>query len=145
MSAPVVPYGGDLTVASYSLQVRKFTVSGGAGFTKGALGYLYTDGTVRKAINTSEAAAYCRVIALGTIADGASGYFLIAPGIVTISGISGAGVNVLGYVGGTAGVITTTAPTYGTATFLKPVGMFISATEFQFFADPAILPQNMNP
>lgn len=145
MSSPsVIPCGGDLTVADFVLQVRRRTVSGGAGFTKGVIGYRYTDSTIRKAIDTSSAAAYCTVIALATIADGAAGYFLEAPGIVTISGIAGAGVNVIGYVGTVAGVITTTPPTYGTATFLKPVGMFTSATEFHFFADPAIQPQNMS-
>ncbi len=143
MSTPnVIPVGGDILPQELTMMVQRLTVSGGASFAKGGLGYIHTDDTVRKAINNAALAAYCTVMALGTIASGSAGYFLCAPGIITISGIAGAAANALGYVGGTAGLITTTAPSYGTATWTKPVGQFISATRFYFFADPAIQPQN---
>ncbi len=140
--ANLIPCGSDPDIADIPTITQILTVSGGAGFVLGEIGYIHTDDTVRKAINTSALAAYCTVMALGTIANGAAGLFLCVPGVIDLSGIAGAAAQALGYVGGTAGLITTTAPTYGTATWTKPVGQFLSATKFLFFADPAIQPQN---
>lgn len=117
--------------------VQTLTVSGGAGFVRGEIGYIHTDGTVRKAINSgTEAQAYARVICVSTsIADGASGLFLCACGIVT--GLSGGTAGALGFVGSTAGVIGSSAGTWS-----KIVGYWLSSTVFVFDPCPAFAPIN---
>jgi len=116
------------------------TVSGGVAFVYGELGYYHTDGTVRKAINSSLLASFCEVICIEAagVASGSAGLFRVAPGLVT--GLSGGTANAIGYVSPVAGAITTTPPTYGTATWNKPVGRWKTTTVFNFHPVASIEP-----
>lgn len=114
------------------------TVSGGAAFALGELGYIHTDGTVRKAINSgTEAQAYAKAICVAAagVADGASGLFLCCSGIV--AGLSGGTAAALGFVGSTAGAIGSSAGTWS-----KVVGYWLSSTVFVFDPCPALPPIN---
>lgn len=113
-------------------------VSGGANFAKGEIGYIHTDGTVRKAINSgTEAQAYARVICVASagVASGASGYFLCASGIVT--GLSGGTAGALIFVDSVAGALGSAAGTWS-----KVVGYWLSSTVAVFDPCPAIAPMN---
>lgn len=115
------------------------TVSGGAAFAYGEIGYLHTDGTVRKAIATGATTAFarCMCITAAGVADAASGTFLVAPGIV--SSLSGGTIGATGYVDeSTAGAIATAPPSTGN--FSKILGVWLSTTVFAFHADPAVEP-----
>lgn len=118
------------------------TVSGGAAFAKGEIGYLHTDGTVRKAIDTSAttAEAVCICVAPAGVADLASGLFLCASGLVT--GLSGGTAGALGYVGAVAGAIGVMPTTAGR--FRKLIGRWITATVFLFEPNPYAQPDEVS-
>lgn len=132
-----VPWGGDLDAADLvTLGVAdRLTVSGGAAFAYGEVGYIHTDGTVRKAQADGTAAeAEAKVICINStsVASGSAGLFRIAPG--RVPGLSGGTAGSPGYVSDTAGAITTTAPTTA-GRYSKILGDWQSATVFYFNPD----------
>ena len=106
------------------------TVSGGSAFAYGEVGYIHTDGSVRRGQSDgTEAEAQIEVICVqsGGVADGATGLFRVAPGPVT--GLSGGTAGSLAYLSATAGALTTTPPSTGYSTI---VGRWRTSTELIF-------------
>lgn len=140
MSGPnLLPYGQqeleDLAALGLVPNATLLAVSGGAAFVYGELGYIHTDGTVRKAQSDGtleEAWAEVLCVEPAGVANLASGLFLAGPGVVT--GLSGGTAGSLAYVSATAGAITTSVPGTG---HLKIVGKWLSTTVLKFFADPS--------
>lgn len=117
--------------------VAQFTVSGGAAFAFGEVGYIHTDGTVRKAQSDgtsaeADAAVICTTAA--GVANGASGSFRL---VGVTNGLSGGTAGSLAYVSATAGAITTTPPVTG---FSKIIGRWLSATSLYFAPSPEVAP-----
>lgn len=116
------------------------TVSGGVAFALGEVGYIHTDGTVRKAdANDTPEKAEAQVICIASagVANGASGAFRYL-GLVT--GLSGGTAGSLAYLSATAGGITTTLPASPGSTYSKIVGRWRSSTVLWFCPSPEIAP-----
>jgi hypothetical protein len=116
------------------------TTSGGASFAYGEVGYIHTDGTVRKSqADGSAAEAECLVMCVNasSISSGGTGLFQFPGGLVT--GLTGGTAGSLAFVSATAGAITTTAPVV-VGYYVKCVGRWISTTMFWFSPDPEIAP-----
>jgi len=108
----------------------QLTVSGGSAFALGQVGYIHTDGTVRRSTPAgTEAEAQIAVVCLvaAGVANGASGLFGLGACIVT--GLSALTPGALYYLAA-AGAITATAPASGYSVI---VGRAVSATVLNFF------------
>ena len=114
-------------------------VSGGVAFAYGEVGYLHTDGTVRKSQRDgTQVEAKTQVICLSaTIADGAAGLFR-GPGRIT--GLSGGTGGSDAFVGATAGSIDTSPPAEGTGHYLTNLGVWVSSSVLLFNPQPTIGP-----
>ena len=108
----------------------RLTVSGGSAFALGEVGYVHTDGTVRRGTPAgTEAQAQIAVICMvaAGVANGAVGLFGFGGCLVT--GLSGLTPAALYYLAA-AGAITATAPASGYSVI---VGRAVSATVLHFF------------
>jgi hypothetical protein len=117
------------------------TVSGGVAFAYGEIGYLHTDGTVRKAqADSTDLKASAAVICIVTagVADGASGAFRYLGPVTFPTAVGTAGALV--YVGITPGSLTTTLPVSPTSAFSKVVGRWRTTTVLWFAPSPEIAP-----
>lgn len=110
--APIVLTNGDAT-----------------GMVLGSLAYISANDTVSKAkSNGTLAQASCLYMSLDTIVSGGTGRF-VGGGI--IGGLAGGTFNTLGYLGTTAGVMAA-APDLTVGEYNVLLGLWLSATEFQF-------------
>jgi len=119
-----------LSAAGYVRNGAQLTVSGGSAFALGEVGYIHTDGTVRRGTPAgTEAQAQIAVVCLvaAGVADAASGLFGFGGCLVT--GLSGLTPGALYYLAA-AGAITATAPGSGYSVI---VGRAVSATSLHFF------------
>lgn len=118
--------------------VEQLTVSGGADFAYGDIGYIHTDGTVRKSQNdgtSAEAEAEVVCLEADGVDDTLTGDFAAAGGF--IPGLTGGSAGALAYIDSTPGAITNTPPVSGYSTI---VGRWISATVLLFKPrDPVLL------
>jgi hypothetical protein len=86
LSLPFMPAS---MVAARAGLTRSMTVSGGAAFALGEIGYVHTDGTVRKAQSdgtSTEAEASVICVAAAGVANGAAGRFRF---LGVVAGLSG--------------------------------------------------------
>lgn len=107
----------------------ELTNSDAAAFVYGEVGYLHTDGTVKKCQSDgTEAEAQLEVICIE-----AAGVAVAAPGTFStggiIPGLTGGSAGALAYVSATAGALTNTAPSSG---YSAIVGRWISTTVLNF-------------
>lgn len=131
------------TVPALAGLTKALTVSGGVAFAYGELGYLHTDGTVRKAQSdgtSAEAEGAVMCVQVGGVLSGASGTFRLL-GVVT--GLSGGLAGRPAFVSPTAGGLytpdmsATFPPTTG---FSKIVGRWLSSTVLWFCPSPEVAP-----
>ncbi len=115
------------------------TVSGGVAFAYGEVGYIHTDGTVRKSQRDgTQIEAVTQVICISTaVADGAAGLFH-GPG--RIPGLSGGTGGSLAVVSATAGVITVTLPAQDSGFYLTRLGIWATPTILLFAPEQPIGP-----
>ncbi len=142
MSGPnLTPFGTDVDISDLANAAQKLVVSGGVAMIFPEIGYIHTDGTVRKAQSDgTEAEAGAAVLCLSTVsvASGSTGLFL-GPGNF-IDGLSGGTAGALAYLSPTAGALTTTLPVSPTANFSKIIGRWLSATLLHFLPDYNAVP-----
>lgn len=132
-------------LTKYQVRVRNgsarvLTTSGGASFAYGELGYIHTDGTVRKSQADGTAAeAECMVICVNgtSIASGSTGLFQFPGALVT--DLTGGTAGSRAFVSATAGAITNTAPVV-VGHFVKGVGRWQTTTMLFFDPHPEIAP-----
>lgn len=129
-------------IASRAGLTAALVVSGGVAFAFGEIGYLHTDGTVRKAQSdgtVAEAAAEVICVQATGVASGSSGTFRVSPGIITFPSAVGT-AQALVYVSATAGGLTTTPPAIGSGLYSKVVGRWLSTTKLHWFSSPEVVP-----
>lgn len=135
---PDVLDGVDSAIAAGLAEL--LTVSGGAAFALGEVGYIHTDGTVRKAQadgTPAEAEVAVICIASAGVANGASGAFRY---LGLVPGLSGGTPGALAYLGTVAGSTTTAVPISPTFTYSKILGRWRTATILWFGPSPELPP-----
>ncbi len=128
--APLVVTIGDVSSVSLLYTGKlAYTLTAGATFVLGEVGYIHTDGTVLKAQSdntVTDSAAMVICIESAGVLSAATGLF--SPNGF-VSGLSGGTAGSLAYLSGTAGAITTTQPAVG---FPKPIGRWLTSTLLYF-------------